>query len=733
VSPAQTSIPLSFGADQLIASALRKQQESGGAKLGVNHWLAAVLEHQAKPARDLFKGVDTDALAASLTERLAEGDPGDALSREAAIGPAAKRARGQDHSVVETEDLATAVVAAAGNLSDLLAAQPETGKRPSPPVEYTPRSTQPTPTLEEYGRDLTAEAKEGKLPPIIGREAETELVIETICRHSKRNPALVGPAGTGKTAIVEGLAQRIVAGDVPEPLHGVRIVAIQASNLTSGASVVGELEKRMKAVIEEASQDGIVLFIDELHSIVGSGGRQGVGDVGALLKPHIARGDMAVIGATTDDEFRQYIEPDKALERRFNRVRVQEMAPKAARTVISAHRDMLQELRGVEVPEAVLDWLMDFAGQYLKNRFFPDKAVDLLEQCVAHAVVEGEDKVTLAGANQVAERMVGMPVGLTERLDALQRALIEDGLMSPEDADELTDRLSVTAQGLDVRPERPNGVLLLTGKAAGVTDAIAQTVAARLFGSPKRIVDIDFAQFTEDEDLNSLIGSPPGYIGFGGRRPLHELAQMPWSVLLCRNVDVCHPEVARVLGQGLADGVITERSGRRIYLSDTVAVLTAATGAAAKAPIGFGLPQDEDGDEGSRRTEEAVRAGAEKALGADFVSQIDLVCDRLPEAGSGQRALVERSLLGGLADRYGHRGLSVEWDDSLIEWVLAERERHRRWGDLTRLVEDSIGEALIPLLPKPGGRRKRVRVKASDGKPEAEAVRSRKGRAKRAR
>jgi len=728
VSAAQGSIPLSFGADQLVASAMHKQRERGHATLGINHWLAAVLEHQAKPARDLLKGVDADALSKDLAQRLAEGNPGDALSRDAVVGPATKRARGLDHAVVKTEDLAAAVVESAGDLSDLLTAEPDGAKRPVH-REYTPRPTRPTPTLEEYGRDLTREAQEGKLSPIIGREAETELVIETICRHSKRNPALVGPAGTGKTAIVEGLAQRIVAGEVPEPLRGVRVIAIQASNLTSGAGVVGELEKRMKAVIEEASQEGIVLFIDELHSIVGSGGRQGVSDVGALLKPHIARGDMAVIGATTDDEFREFIEPDKALERRFNRVRVQEMAPEAARTVIAARRDMLQRLRGVAVPDPVLDWLMDFAGQYLKNRFFPDKAVDLLEQCVAHAVVEGESEVTLAGAHQVAERMVGMPLELGGRLDALERALTDDGLMLPEDADNLTDRISVTAQGLDVRPQRPNAVLLLMAEAAGTTDAIAATVAAHLFGGPERIVDIDFAQFTEDEDLNSLIGSPPGYIGFGGRRPLHDLAQMPWSVLLCRNVDACHPEVARVLGQGLADGVITERSGKRIYLSDTITVLTAATGAAAKVRIGFGLPE-EAGDDEARQADEAARAGAAKALGADFVSQIDLVCDRVPEADSGQRAWVERSLLAGLADRYDHRGLSVEWDDSLIEWVLAERERHRRWGDLMRIVEDSVGEALIPMLPKPGGRRKRALVKASDGKPKAESVRSRKSKGK---
>ena len=220
----------------------------------------------------------------------------------------------------------------------------------TPPAELTsswrPRATEPTPTLDRLGRDLTSQASEGRLGTIVGRDAEVELVIETLCRSQKRNPALVGPAGTGKTAIVEGLAQRIVAGSVPQVIVGARVVQLSVSTLVAGAGIVGELENRMKAILSEAAQDGILLFMDEVHSIVGAGGARGTTDIASLLKPALARGEIACIAATTDDEYRVFIEADKALERRFSRVRVNELDAAKTLIVVRAHRGARAPSRG---------------------------------------------------------------------------------------------------------------------------------------------------------------------------------------------------------------------------------------------------------------------------------------------------------------------------------------------------------------------------------------------------
>ncbi|UCF67979.1 MAG: ATP-dependent Clp protease ATP-binding subunit, partial [Acidobacteriota bacterium] len=649
-------LPLSFGAEQLISAARRHRERYGHAALGTHHWLLALLRQAPSLAAESSSGVDPKQLEAHVLSSLQAGDAGAPLGDGELIGRASDVAVEAGRKVVATQDLAAVLFALKDAGGQALVAAPterraegaaarEVGARPV--ASYRPRASRHTPHLDKFGRDLTKEALEGKLPRIVGREREIDLISEILCRRSKRNPALVGPAGSGKTAIVEGLAQQIVAGDVPEPLHGARLIEIQPSNLTAGAGIVGELEKRMKDLLEEASQDGIILFIDEVHSVVGAGGRMGVGDVGAQLKPALARGALACIGATTDDEYRRFIEPDRALERRFNRVRVQAMTPEQTRPVLIAHREKLRELFGVDVPDTALDWLLDFAEQYLPNRFFPDKGVDLLEQCVAHAVKEGRGAVEIGDARAVAERMIGMPVDMRERLELLRDRLAEQGLLPQEDIDELLARLNVTLRGLDVRPQRPNGIVLLTGPAAMVASALARTLAHSLYGDGERVVDVDFTQFDDASHVNTLVGPPPGYVGFGERLPLHEIAQAPWSVLLCRGIDGCHPEVREVLTRALADGVLTERNGKRIYLSDAIVLLSAGEVTRAAQPLGFGAPR---ADESSLDAESLRDLG--KRIGSELAEQIDVVFSTVLASESARQQWVEQVVLSGLAQRY---------------------------------------------------------------------------------
>ena len=281
-------------------------------------------------------------------------------------------------------------------------------------------------------------------------------------------------------------------------------LAIQPSTLVAGASVLGEVEKRMKAIIDEASQEAILLFIDEVHSIMGAGGREGTSDIASLLKPALARGALACIAATTDDEYRKFIETDSALERRFQPIRVQEMTAQQTLAVLAALRDDYAATRGVRVSDDVLSWLLDFSGRFLRNRYFPDKAVDLLEQCVAHAIAHSKTAVDQTTARTVAQRIVGMPIAIEERESTLREALLERALLTEEEVRSLVNRLRVTMRGLDLRPSRPNAIILLIDEVAENGEAVATAISEALFGAAERVVNIDFSRFTQAHDITML-------------------------------------------------------------------------------------------------------------------------------------------------------------------------------------------------------------------------------------
>ena len=376
---------------------------------------------------------------------------------------------------------------------------------------------------------------------------------------------------------------------MPAPLQGVRIISLQPSVLVAGADTRGDLEKRMQGILQEAAQNRVILFIDEIHTIIGAGGMVGTNDLGALLKPALARGEIAVISATTDDEYRRFIESDTALERRFQPIRVNELNPEQTFQVLSALREQLGAKYKVQVEDDVLDWLIQFGQQFMKNRHFPDKAVDLLEQSVAHAVAKGLPTLSLEDAQEVAQRMVGMPLSLETRLANLQKTLAEQGLMRPEEVQGLLNRLQVTMRGLDVRASRPNAVLLLSGAAAESSETLARTIAGALFGDPERVVTIDLSRMVHPEDVSLLVGAPPGYVGYSDTLPLHRLAQIPWCVVRFENVDLCHPSIRAVITQGVLEGRLTDGRGKPIYFSDTVIMMTAEITLQTQHSLGFRL------------------------------------------------------------------------------------------------------------------------------------------------
>ena len=662
------------GIKRIVSTALMKIGEGA---LCLNHWFLALLELHGPMAEDLSPGLNAEALKRNLAEKREHGQLGEPLDPQTAINKALAHARMRGKTQATEHDLAAVILTAAGyKLSNAL----DSGAT---------MHTMGTPTLEKFGRNLTVEAQEGKLHAVTGRDNETQLIIETLCRCTKRNPALVGPAGVGKTAIIEGLAQRIVEQKIPNMLLGSIIWAVQPSVVAAGASAAGEFENRLRKIIEEASTNNVILFIDEMHSMVGAGGAEGTGDFASLIKPALARGDIACIAATTDNEYRQHIEADAALERRFQPVRIQQLTPKQTFTVLQVHRDELVKLRGVAVDDTILQWLIDFAEQHLHSRSFPDKAVDLLEQSVAHAVTENKQKVEHGDAETVARRMVGIPLDVNSSLTALRQHLIDTAFMTTATSDLLLNRLQVTMRGLEFRPARPNAVVLLAGAMLPFSEQLANTVAEALFGSSDRVVRIDLGELVNSEDIARLVGAPPSYVGYGDQVPLHRVKQIPWCVVLFRNIQACHPHIRDVITHALADGFVLDGQGKKIYLSDAV-VLLAADIALNKHNLGF-----KDANESH---DHAVRAAIVNELGEELVDQIDLIFTEAQHIEEQQRTRLKSDLLEELGVQYEKQGLRVTWDDSLIDWILKHHKDHLREIDWEHFVEDRIGPALIPIL-----------------------------------
>ncbi len=706
---------LTTGAQSLVKAAADKQQP-GHPHLGLYHWLAALMERHAPMAEMMAPGIFVADVTRTARQKLESNDPGPKLDVAAVINDAAAQAQQRGKMQASERDVATIILTRAGykvaewgslqlHGSSSESAEPSGGGEPFKPGS----GASATPALDKYGRDLTQMAREGKLSPIIGRHDEIEMTVETLCRRSKRNPVLVGPAGVGKTAIVEGLAQMIVTGKVPQMLKDCRIIAIQPSVLVAGASMSGELEKRVQAVVREASQPGVILFIDEIHTIMGSGGMLGTSDMGSLLKPSLARGDIAVIAATTNDEYRRFIENDAALERRFNPVRVHELSIDETMQVMQTLRDDFVKSRTITISDEILSWLLQFGDQYMRNRHFPDKAVDLLEQCVAHAVTQGKEAVDINDAQEVAQRMVGMPLALEDRLSELEKQLTGQGLLGKAETAALINRLQVTMRGLDMRSDRPNAIIMLTRDAKENSEMLAQVIAQAVYGGEDRVIAIDFARFLHPEDVNLLVGAPPGYIGYTDSLPLHRLAQIPWCVLRFENVDSCHPYIREVLTQTFRDGNLMDGRGKLMHLSDTIVLITADIQIETQRSLGF---FQQTAEIGTDDIEAAVRA----SIGEDLASQLDLVLFGAHGEEGISPEWLEQNLLNEVVQRYSKQGLQIQWDNTLIEWLMEALSQGFSDSDWERWVDNILTPALIQHLPHARAAQKEtVTVKIQDG------------------
>jgi ATP-dependent Clp protease ATP-binding subunit ClpC len=438
-----------------------------------------------------------------------------------------------------------------------------------------------TPTLGAFSRDLTAMAKADKLDPVVGRDDEIERVISILARRSKNNPVLVGEPGVGKTAIVEGLAQRIVRGDVPAALRDKKVLALNLGPLVAGTKYRGEFEGRVKRILDEvkrAARD-VILFIDELHTLVGAGAAEGSLDLSSMIKPELARGELQCVGATTYDEYRKYIESDAALERRFQPVTVEEPTIEQTIAILRGLRPKYSAHHHVTIDDAALEAAATLAARFIADRFLPDKAIDVVDEAAATAAMSGTPNVDVARVAAVVSRWTGIPQGtITDAQRAGLLALesqLEARVIGQTDAVKRVAEAVRRARAGLKDPRKPVGGFLFIGPSGVGKTELARALAHALFGTDDALIRLDLSEFTESHTISRLLGAPPGYAGHDEPGQLTEpIRRRPYSVVLFDEIEKAHPDVAAILLQILDDGRVTDAKGRAIDFRHAIIVLT---------------------------------------------------------------------------------------------------------------------------------------------------------------
>ena len=770
--------------------ALRLAQENaarlGHSYVGSEHLLLGLASQEySAAARSLqSSGVDSRSLRSAISQLVGTGVPARSLHQGLtpkcclAIQQAAAASRRLGQNAVSAEHLllgllqdrecaACRLMAEQGadldQLSQGLAAflggeeLPTRSVRPREPE----RSTD-TRLLDQCARDLTRMAADGQLDPVIGREEELTRVIQILSRRTKNNPALIGEPGVGKTAIVEGLALAIADGTAPSHLLGRRVCALDLCAMVAGTKYRGEFEEKLKHVLEEVRRAGnIILFIDELHTIVGAGSAEGAIDAANILKPALSRGELQVLGATTLDEYQRYIEKDAALERRFQPVTVREPTRDQALAILQGLRGRYEGHHHLSISDEALEAAVDLSCRYLPQRFLPDKAIDLVDEAASRARLAGrslppelqplelravqtgrqlreairaqdfEQAAMLRDAEEdfreelnhsrrawqasqerrsvepchireVLSQWTGVPV--TDLDDGDRRALLEledhlRGQLLGQDAAVEQVARAIRRGRLGLKDgRRPTGCFLLLGPSGVGKTQLCRALAAVLFGSQDALIRFDMSEYMEPHSVSRLIGSPPGYVGHEDGGQLTEaVRRSPWSVVLLDELEKAHRDIWSILLQVMEEGVLTDSRGRKTDFRNTVLVMTSNLGS-QRFVRGPGLGFS-PGPEGDRTAlEREVLADARKSFPPEFLNRLDAALVFHP-LDHTSLVSITRQLLDQAGARLAELGVSLSAEEGAVE-LLARSGGDREYGarPLRRAVSSLVEDPAADLV-----------------------------------
>ena len=570
---------------------------------------------------------------------------------------------------------------------------------PAQPRMAASRTGRPS---DKYGRDLTRLAQEGRLDPVLCRDAELDRMIEILCRRQKNNPCLLGEPGVGKSALAEALAQRIAAGQITPALRGKRVLALDMASMVAGTKYRGDFEERFKNLLEELYRDrSTILFFDEIHLIAGAGAAEGAIDAASILKPMLARGEIQLIGATTPEEYRKTIQKDSALERRFGRVMVEEPTPAAAETILAGLMPRYERYHGVSIPPEAIHAAVELSVRYLPGRYLPDKAIDLLDEAAAARRIAdasgGRRALTPADIARVVSKASGVPaerVGEAERerLANLEQRLAAEVIGQPQAVAAVASAIRRSRTGLR-ESGRPIGAMLFLGPTGVGKTQLARTLAKCWFGSEKALLRFDMSEYMERHTVARLLGAPPGYVGHDEGGQLTEaVRRRPYSVVLFDEIEKAHSDIQNLLLQILEDGNLTDSQGRRADFSNTIILLTSNLGARClsgqTSPLGFGAAAAET----RRRGQQAIQE-AKEFFRPELMGRLDetVLFDPLgPEqlAGIADRLLVE------LEQRAARQGYTLHHTPAAAKVLAGDKVPPYGARELRRTVSRAVEQAL---------------------------------------
>ena len=763
---------LSGDARQMICRSLTLAKELGHSYVGSVHLLMALLEDASAGRQLIVHGVDPALIRGLACTVYGVGTPdlpvpqgfsrqAKKVLRQAAAEASIMNSRqiGQNHILLALLRMENC---GAWELLTLSGAEP--GLLFSQTAEYIRQETEPVgkrkkeavnlKLLEQFSEDLLQKAQ--TMEPVIGRDREIETVIGILCRKNKNNPALIGEPGVGKTAIAEGLAQRMAAGAVPVQLKDKRLISLNMANLVAGTKYRGEFEERLRDVLSEIRRSGdVILFVDEMHTIVGAGAAEGAIDAANIFKPALGRGELQLLGATTLEEYRKYIEKDPALERRFRPVLVEEPDKSATMAILRGLRPGLERHHHIRISEEALQEALRLSVRYLPELFLPDKAIDLLDEAASHARMEHagtaksverrelesqlqeairegryetaaqlRDAMSRIAAKNEARRprgvtggdvawavsaRTGIPVGrLTaderQRLLRLEELLSKHVMGQPAAVTAVAETLRQGMSGLR-DPNRPVACMLFAGPTGVGKTELCRAVAQELYGSRDAMIRLDMTEYMEKQSVSRLIGAPPGYVGYEeGGKLTEAVRRRPYCLVLLDELEKAHPDVSGILLQIMEEGVLTDSAGKKVSFKNAVVVMTSNLGGQIRSEgLGFN-PTGKDGQ---------IRKALEQYFTPEFLGRLDqVVCFR--DIDSNAMEQIVQKYLDQLQQRVAGMGLQLSLPEELSHTLVCTGGKGGA-RDLRRLVQQQVESPLSSYLLRTGKKNGKIQGVIKDG------------------